>query len=104
MICVVCRRSQRTNDRAEWQKACHRSVSGRGDQQRRFTGAPHHDLRCSAAMNFVDTGFPEDAVGKIGSWRTRAMFSRYNVMNTERIGTARVKGGEHVDPRITNAK
>jgi hypothetical protein len=55
-------------------------------------------------MNFVDTGFPEDAVGKIGSWRTRAMFSRYNVMNTERIGTARVKGGEHVDPRITNAK
>jgi hypothetical protein len=32
------------------------------------------------------------------------MFSRYNVMNTERIRTPRVKGVEYVDPRIRNAK
>jgi hypothetical protein len=43
-------------------------------------------LRCSAAINLVDAGVPEDIVMKIGGWKTKAMFSRYNVMNSDAFG------------------
>jgi hypothetical protein len=38
------------------------------------------------------------------SSKSKAMFSRYNVMNTERTQTAMVKGGEYVAQRISSAK
>jgi hypothetical protein len=44
-----------------------------------------HDLRCSAAINLVDSGVSEDMVMKIGDWKTKAMFSRYNVENKDRL-------------------
>jgi hypothetical protein len=44
-----------------------------------------------------------DAVMKIGGWKTKAMFSRYNVMNTARIRAAIIQGGEFVAARIRNA-
>jgi hypothetical protein len=31
---------------------------------------------------------------KIAGWKTKAMFSRYNVMNSDRIRAAMVQGGE----------
>jgi len=36
-------------------------------------------------INLVDARVAEDTVMKIGGWKTKAMFSRYNVMNTARI-------------------
>jgi hypothetical protein len=37
---------------------------------------------------------------KIGGWTTRAMFSRYNVMNTDRVRAAMQQGGEYVASRM----
>jgi hypothetical protein len=34
---------------------------------------------------------------KIGGWKTKAMFSRYNVANKDRLRAAMVKGGRHVE-------
>jgi len=58
------------------------------------------DLRCSAAINLVDTGVSEDTVMKIGGWKTKAMFSRYNAVNTDRI---RVAMSEARNTRTQNA-
>jgi hypothetical protein len=46
---------------------------------------------------------PEDIVMKIGGWRTGAMFSRYNVMNTDRVKAAMEKDGEYVADRMRDA-
>lgn len=87
------------NYRVEWQKACHKLKLGVRDKKRRFTGMRIHDLRCSAAINLVDAGVPEDIVMKIGGWQTRAMFSGYNILNTDRVKAAMEKGGEYVAAR-----
>jgi integrase len=89
-----------THYRVERQKACHKSGLGVRDEKRRFTGLRIHDLRCSAAMSLVDAGVPEDTVMKIGGWKTKAMFSRYNAMNTERIRAAMVKAAEYVEQKL----
>lgn len=91
------------NYRVEWQKACHKLKLGVRDEERRFTGLRIHDLRCSGAVNLVDAGVAEDTVMKIGGWKTRAMFSRYNVMNVDRIRAAMIQGGDYVAERIQNA-
>jgi hypothetical protein len=54
-------------------------------------------------INLVDAGMAEDTVMKIGGWKTKAMLSRYNVMNTVRIRAAIIQGGEFVAGRIRNA-
>ena len=40
---------------------------------------------------------------EIGGWKTKAMFSRYNVMNSERIRAAMVKGAEYVEQKMKQA-
>jgi hypothetical protein len=40
---------------------------------------------------------------KIGGWQTRAMFSRYNVMNTDRVRAAMEQGGQYVAARMREA-
>jgi integrase len=86
------------NYRAEWQKACDKAGLGvRNPKTRTFDGIRIHDLRCSAAINLVDAGVSEDMVMKIGGWKTKAMFSRYNVANKDRLRAAMVKGGRHVE-------
>jgi len=93
-----------TNFRQEWQKACHKLGLGLYDKKARtYDGLRIHDLRCSAAINLVDAGVPEDTVMKIGGWKTKAMFSRYNVMNTDRIRAALIQGGDYVAARIRKA-
>ena len=46
---------------------------------------------------------PENIVMRIGGWKTESMFSRYNVMNTDRIRKAMVKGGEYVEQQMQKA-
>jgi integrase len=84
------------NYRAEWQKACTKVGLGIRTKTRTFDGVRIHDLRCSAAINLVDAGVSEDMVMKIGGWKTKAMFSRYNVANKDRLRAAMEKGGRHV--------
>ena len=50
-----------------------------------------------------NAGVPEDIVMKIGGWKTKAMFSRYNVMNSERIRRAMEQDGTYVAQRIAQA-
>jgi integrase len=92
-----------TNYRWAWQTACHAVGVGVQSAGRRYKGLRIHDLRCSAAINLVDGGVPEDIAMKIGSWKTREMFSRYNVINTKRIRDAMVRGGEYVRQKMNQA-
>jgi integrase len=87
------------NYRAEWQKACHKVGLGVRDKNRRFNGVRIHDLRCSAAVNLIDAGVSEDLVMKIGGWKTKAMFSRYNVANKDRLREAMERGGEYTEKK-----
>jgi integrase len=91
------------NYRAEWYKASVSVGVGARDTADNYSGLRIHDLRCSAAINLVDAGVPEDIVMKIGGWKTKAMFSRYNVMNSERIRKAMEQGGTYVAQRIAHA-
>lgn len=87
------------NYRSEWHKACHVAKLGVRDEKRRFTGARIHDLRCSAAINLVDAGVSEDMVMKIGGWKTKAMFSRYNIANKDRLREAMERGGDYTEKK-----
>jgi integrase len=91
------------NYRSEWYKASVSVGVGARDKADNYSGLRIHDLRCSAAINLVDAGVPEDIVMKIGGWKTKAMFSRYNVMNSERIRKAMEQGGTYVAQRIAQA-
>jgi integrase len=94
-----------TNYRYEWHKASHAAGVGVRDSKRRtYKGVRIHDLRVSAAVNLIDSGVPQDIVMKIGGWKTAAMLSRYNVMNTDRIRKAMEQGGKHVADRIAAAQ
>jgi hypothetical protein len=46
----------------------------------------------------TDSGVSEEMVMKIGGWKTKAMFSRCNVANKDRLRAAMVTGGRHVEP------
>jgi len=87
--------------RVAWARAVANAKLGTFDKKtRERTGPRIHDCRCSAAVNLVNAGVPEDIVMKIGGWKTRAMFSRYNVLNTDRIRAAMELGGRYVAQRM----
>jgi integrase len=93
-----------TNYRPAWSKACAKVGLGTYDKKTRTrTGVRIHDCRCSAAVNLVDAGVNEDLVMKIGGWKTKAMFSRYNVINTMRTREAMIQGGQYVAARAKQA-
>jgi integrase len=85
-----------TNYRVAWQKACAKTGHGVRDEKRRFDGLRIHDLRVSAAVNMSQAGIPEDTIMKVGGWKTRSMFSRYNVHDEQRIREAMEQAGRHV--------
>jgi hypothetical protein len=41
---------------------------------------------------------------KIGGWKTHTMFSRYNVVNSDRIRKAMEKGGEYLARRAIESR
>jgi integrase len=62
------------NFQRAWKRAC------------RAAGVPGrlvHDLRRTAAREFVEAGVSEGRIMRLCGWRTRAMFDRYNIVNQE---------------------
>jgi integrase len=50
-----------------------------------------HDFRRSGARVLIRAGVPEDIVMKMGGWKTRAMLSRYNIVDHKDVADAQAK-------------
>ena len=79
-----------TNFRKAWQKACSAAglgkleeVEGRPDP--RYTGLIIHDLRRSAIKNLMKVGVNEKVAMKISGHKTRAVFDRYHIVDSEDV-------------------
>src|ERR1700731_1877849 len=79
-----------TNLRKEWCKACVAAglgtltkVEGKADP--RYTGLIIHDFRRSAIKNLMKAGVNEKVAMKISGHKTRAVFDRYHIVDTEDV-------------------
>src|SRR5262245_27350062 len=62
-------------------------------------GLLFHDLRRSGARNYRRAGGAEDVIQRIGGWKTRSMFARYNVVDERDLAAA----GERLSAFLTDA-
>jgi len=88
-----------TNLRKAWQKACVAAALGtfievEGKADPRYTGLIIHDLRRSAIKNLMKAGVNEKVAMKISGHKTRTVFDRYHIVDTEDVVDAmrRVQG------------
>jgi integrase len=91
----------KTNLRKEWHKACVLAKLGtltkvEGKQDPRYTGLIIHDLRRSAIKNLMKAGVNEKVAMKISGHKTRDVFDRYHIVDTEDVVEAmrRVQSSE----------
>jgi integrase len=75
--------------RALWMAAC--EAVG-------VAGLLFHDLRRSGARNHRRAGVAEDVIQRIGDWKTRSMFARYNVVDERDLAAA----GERLSAFLTD--
>jgi integrase len=92
-----------TNLRKDWQKACVAAGLGsltevEGKPDPRYTGLIIHDLRRSAIKNLMNVGVNEKVAMKISGHKTRAVFDRYHIVDTEDVVDAmrRLQNGERI--------
>jgi integrase len=95
-----------TNLRKAWQKACVAAglgtltdVDGKADP--RYTGLIIHDLRRSAIKNLMKAGVNENVAMKISGHKTRDVFDRYHIVDTEDVVEA-MRRVQTVAPRRRN--
>lgn len=79
--------------RDAWWSACKQAGLGRfvkirdvkGRIREKWQGLVPHDLRRSAARNMRRYGVDEGVIMKIGGWKTRSVFERYNIVSESDI-------------------
>ena len=79
-----------TNLRKDWQKPCVAAGLGslsevEGKPDPRYTGLIIHDLRRSAIKNLMNVGVNEKVAMKIRGHKTRAVFDRYHIVDTDDV-------------------
>jgi integrase len=79
-----------TNLRKAWCKACVAAGLGKFDEVEeksdpRYTGLIIHDLRRSAIKNLMKAGVNEKVAMKISGHKTRTVFDRYHIVDTEDV-------------------
>ena len=91
-----------TNLRKDWQKACAAAGLGtltrvEGKPDPRYTGLIIHDLRRSAIKNLMKVGVNEKVAMKISGHKTRSVFDRYHIVDTEDVVDAmrRLQNGKN---------
>jgi integrase len=62
-----------------WRAACRRAG---------IPGRRPHDFRRTMARNYRRSGVAEGEIMKIGGWKTRSMFDRYNIINEDDLRSA----------------
>jgi hypothetical protein len=79
-----------TNLRKEWHKACAaaglaRFIEVEGKPDPKYTGLIIHDLRRPAIKNLMKAGVNEKVAMKISGHKTRDVFDRYHIVDTEDV-------------------
>jgi integrase len=79
-----------TNLRKEWQRACTTCGLGtltevEGKRDPRYAGLIVHDLRRSAIRNLMKAGVNEKVAMEISGHKTRSVFDRYHIVDTEDV-------------------
>jgi integrase len=79
-----------TNLRKEWQRACAACGLGtltevEGKRDPRYAGLIVHDLRRSAIRNLMKAGVNEKVAMAISGHKTRSVFDRYHIVDTEDV-------------------
>ena len=79
-----------TNLRKEWQRACTACGLGtltevEGKRDPRYAGLIVHDLRRSAIRNLMKAGVNEKVAMEISGHKTRSVFDRYHIVDTEDV-------------------
>ena len=79
-----------TNLRKAWHRACVSANLGtltkvEGKTDPRYTGLIIHDLRRSAIKNLMKAGVSERVAMSISGHKTRAVFDRYHIVDTEDV-------------------
>jgi hypothetical protein len=54
----------------------------------KYPGLILHDMRRTAARNFRRAGIAEGVIMRVGGWRTRSVFERYNIISQADIQDA----------------
>lgn len=89
-------------------RVCDRTVTGDkcecGCSESHYVGLLIHDLRRTGCRNLRRLGVHEKTIMKIGGWKTRAVFDRYNIVDEKDLADAAAKLDQKAQQRKRHSK